>query len=129
MWRFFPRFLLQQRLRDRLIDNAKKGKQNRFTQCPETIFRSPLIGLAYHSSALETAFAKGCPECTEHPFPEWYDPGISLDDLPDAFKGCLVHPADQRACIVAVWPEHFGKVALCEKLLLFFRDRQCSGEF
>ena len=32
---------LQQRLRDRLIDNAKTGKQNHFTQCPEAgIFRS-----------------------------------------------------------------------------------------
>ena len=31
MWRFIPRFLLQQRLRDRLIDIAKTGKQNRFT--------------------------------------------------------------------------------------------------
>ena len=54
-------------------------------------------------------FEKRCPECTQHPFPEWYDPGISLDDFPDAFKGCPVHPADQRACIVAVWSEHFGK--------------------
>ena len=48
MWRFIPRFLLQQRLRDRLIDNAKTGKQNHFTQCPETIFPSPLTGLELH---------------------------------------------------------------------------------
>ena len=54
-------------------------------------------------------FAERCPECTAHPFPEWYDPGTSLDDLPDAFKGCPVHPADQRACIVAVWSELSGK--------------------
>ena len=46
MSRFIPRFLLQQRLRDRLIDNAKRGKQNRFTQCVERFLRSPLIGLA-----------------------------------------------------------------------------------
>ena len=54
-------------------------------------------------------FVERCPECLEHPFPEWFDPGISLNDLPDAFKGCPVHPADQRACIVAVWSEHSGK--------------------
>ena len=41
-------FLLQQRLRDRLIDNAKTGKQNHFTQCPETIFSITLdwLGIA-----------------------------------------------------------------------------------
>ena len=95
MWRFIPRFLLQQRLRDRLIDNARRGTQNRFTQCLETIFTitHDWLGVAL----LEAVFAKRCPECTEHPFPEWYDPGISLNNLPDAFKGCPVQPADQRA--------------------------------
>ena len=47
-------------------------------------------------------FVERCPECTVHPFPDWYDPGISLDDLPDAFKGCPV-------CIIAVWSEQIGK--------------------
>ena len=128
MWRFIPRFLLQQRLRDRLIDNTKKGKQNRFTQCPETIFTITLDWRGVALKCLEVVFAERCPECTAHPFPEWYDPGISLDDLPDAFKG-PVHPADQRACIVAVWSELFWQVVLCEELLLFVRDWQCSGEF
>ena len=109
MWRFIPRFLLQQRLRDRLIDKAKRGTQNRFTQCPQTIFTITLDWLGVALKCLEVVFAKRCLECTEHPFPEWYDPGISLDDLPDAFKGCPVHPADQRACIVAVWSELSGK--------------------
>ena len=108
MWRFIPRFLLQQRLRDRLIDDAKRGKQNRFTQCPETMFTITLDWLGVALECLETVFAERCPG-HEHPFPEWYDPGISLDDLPDAFKGCPVHPADQRACIVAVWSELSGK--------------------
>ena len=109
MWRFVPRFPLQQRLRDRLIENAHTGKQSRFTQCPETIFTITLDWLGVALKCLEAVFAKRCPECTEHPFPEWYDPGISLDDLPDAFKGCPVHPADQRACIVVVWSELSGK--------------------
>ena len=109
MWRFIPRFLLQQRLRDRLIDNAKTGKQNRFTQCPETIFTITLDWLGVALKCVEVVFAERCPECTAHPFPEWYDPGISLDDLPVAIKGCPVHPADQRACIVAVWSEPSGK--------------------
>ena len=109
MWRFIPRFLLQQRLRDRLIDNAKTGKQNRFTQCPETIFSITLDWLGIALKCFEAVFVERCPECLELPFPEWFDPGISLDDLPDAFKGCPVHPADQRACIVAVWSEHSGK--------------------
>ena len=106
---FIPRFLLQQRLRDRLIDNAKTGKQNRFTQCPETIFSITLDWLGIALKCLEAVFVERCSECNEHSFPEWYDPGISLDDLPDAFKGCPVHPADQRACIVAVWSELSGK--------------------
>ena len=110
MWRFIPRFLLQQRLRDRLIDNAKTGKQNHFTQCPETIFSITLDWLGIALKCLEAVFVERCPECLELPFPEWFDPGISLDDLPDAFKGCPVHPADQRACsVVWYW--------------------QCSGEF
>ena len=109
MWRFIPRFLLQQRLRDRLIDNAKTGKQNHFTQCPETNFSITLDWLGTALKCLEAVFVEQCPECLELPFPEWFDPGISLDDLPDAFKCCPVNPADQRACIVAVWSEHSGK--------------------
>ena len=45
-------------------------------------------------------FVERCPECHEHPFPEWFDPGISLDDLPDAFKSCPVHPADVPALLL-----------------------------
>ena len=76
------------------------------------VLRSALITLDWLGVALkclEAVFAERCPECNEHPVPEWYDPGVSLDDLPDAFKGCPVHPADQRACIVAVWSEPSGK--------------------
>ena len=61
MWRFIPHFLLQQRLRDRLIDNAKKGKQNRFTQCPETIFTITLDWLGVALKCLETVFASDAP--------------------------------------------------------------------
>ena len=106
MWRFILRFLLQQRLRDRFIDNVNTKKQNRFTQCSETIFAISLDWLGVALKCLEVMFAKRCPECTANPFPKWYDPGCSLDDLPDAFKGC---PPDKRACIVALWSESFGK--------------------
>ena len=65
------------------------------------------LGIAL--KCLEAVFDEQCTKCLELLFQEWFDPGISLDDLPDAFKGCPVHPADQRACIVAVWSEHSGK--------------------
>ena len=109
----FRAFCCSNVLRDRLIDNAKTGKQDRFTQCPETIFTITLDWLGVALKCLEVVFAERCPKCTAHSFPEWYDPGISLDDLPDAFKGCPVHPADQRACIVAVWSRLSGKSYSC----------------
>ena len=76
---------------------------------PKQFFSITLDWLGIALKCLEAVFVEQCPECLELPFPEWFDPGISLDDLPDAFKGCPVHPADQRACIVAVWSEHSGK--------------------
>ena len=91
MWRFIPR--LQQRLRDRLIDNVNTGKQYRFTQCPETIYTITLDWLGITLKCLEVVFAERCPECTAHPFPEQ----------------TLSKFADQRACVVAVWSEHSGK--------------------
>ena len=62
MWRFIPRFLLHQRLRDRLIDTAKTGKQNRFTECPETIFSITLDWLGISLKCLEVVFVERCPE-------------------------------------------------------------------
>ena len=58
--------------------------------------------------------------CT--PFPVWFDPRISLDDLLDAFTGCLIHPADQRAFIFAVWSEHSGK-------WLFAKNYSCGEKW
>ena len=57
----------------------------------------------------EAVFVERCPECLELPFPEWFDPGI-----------CPVHPADQRACIVAVWSEHSGKWLFAESYSCLF---------
>ena len=91
MKRFLPFFLL-------LIGNVKTRKQNLFTQCPETIFQSHLAGF----ECLEAVFVKQWSLCLVLPFPEWFDPGISFDDLPDSFTGCLIQPEDKRACIVAV---------------------------
>ena len=68
MWRFIPRFLLQQRLRDRLIDNAMKGKQNRFTQCPETIFTITLDWLGVALKCLENV-RKAMPRMHSASFP------------------------------------------------------------
>ena len=70
MWRFIPRFLLQQRLRDRLIDNAKTGKQNRFYAVSRNIFSITLDWLGIALKCLEAVFVEQCPECLELPFPE-----------------------------------------------------------
>ena len=113
MWRFIPRFLLQQRLRDRLIDNAKTGKQNHFTQCPETIFFITLDWLGIALKCLEAVFVEQCPECLELPVPEWFDPEISD-------QTCL-----HCCCLVRA----FWQVALCKELFMFVWYWQCSGVF
>ena len=85
----------------------RQGSRIILHSVPKQFFFLDWLGVAL--KCLEAVFVEQCPECLELPFPEWFDPGISLDDLPDAFTRCPVHPADQRACIVAVWSEHSGK--------------------
>ena len=38
-------------------------------------------------------------------FPPWFQLQLGTDDLPDAFRGCPVHPTQQRAAVITVWDQ------------------------
>ena len=105
-WRFVPRFLISQSLRDRLIDDAKRGKQNYATIMGDTIFTISLDFMAeclyiMTEELMEMLEAETGTRPTS--LPSWFNLGMALDDLPDAYKGCPIDPEHARACAVAIW--------------------------
>ena len=105
-WRFVPRFLISQSLRDRMIDDAKRGAQNFATIMGDTIYT---ISLDFMSECLyiltEELMDVIEMETGTRPssLPSWFALGMSLDDLPDAYKGCPIDPDHAKACAVAIW--------------------------
>jgi len=110
-WRFVPRFLLKQKDRDRIIDDALRGGQNVHTRPEETIFTLSVDWLGEVLSSQSRHIVrehKGLGEETTvedalAALPEWFEPALGVDDLPDAYRGCPIHPDHQRGCIVAFW--------------------------
>jgi len=127
-WRFIPRFLLWQRLKARLIDDAKRGGQNELSKGEETIFTISVDWLGECLSAFIMAIAAahgklGRDALTQEvlgTLPEWFEPLLGLDDLPDAYRGCPVRNEDRRGCIVAFWDEPRQAWRFAESRALLF---------
>ena len=84
--------------KERLIDDGKRGGQNNWSAMHETIYTIGLDlvpTLAHH-------LVQQCKE-TYGDLPGWFQLQLGTDDLPDAFRGCPIHPSQQRAAVVAVW--------------------------
>ena len=83
----------------RLIDDGRRGRQNEWAALHETIYTISVDFVPGVAAAVvdgvEQADAGG-----DH---EWADLLISTADLPDAFRGLPIAPADQRAAVVAIW--------------------------
>ena len=97
-WRPIYRFLLHQGEKERLIDDGRRGGQNDWSAMSETIYTIglDLVPALAHSLAHKTMETYG-------KLPPWFQLQLGTDDLPDAFRGCPIHPAHQRAAVVAVW--------------------------
>ena len=112
-WRFIPRFIIHQKLRDRVIDNAKKGKQNSAASFKETIFTASVdffgevlaAWIAEVAWELQGVSSKEEAQKVLDALPEWFRPIFGLDDMPDAYRGVPLHPDDSNVAIVAVWDE------------------------
>ena len=79
---------------------ANAGGQNSWSAMHETI---NTIGLDL-VPALAHSLVQQSRETYGH-LPEWFQLHLGTDDLPDAFRGCPIHPTQQRAAVVAVWDE------------------------
>ena len=101
-------------LSDRIIDDAKRGKQNKATIPFDTLFTTgaDFLGESLCKASIEVAKAEKMakPSTQEHTsdassaqLPVWYNPGMALEDLPDAYKGCPIYPPHARYCAVPVW--------------------------
>ena len=105
-WRPIHRFLVRQADgKVRLIDDGRRGQQNQFATLAETIYT---IGIDTVPSVAELLVdsvraAQRQDGSAEASLPEWFRLAMGTDDLPDAFRGCPVLPAHQRAAVVTVW--------------------------
>ena len=84
----------------RLIDDGRKGRQNEWASLHETIFTVGIDFIPAVASAVADVL-----DYTAEPEvdTEWSDLLMSTTDLPDAFRGLPIAPADRRAAVVAVW--------------------------
>ena len=99
-WRPMPLFALSQASKDRLIADAKQGEHNEWTVEEERLQVISIDWIAEASSVLlETVQSRG--EDT----PDWYLPGIMLEDMQDAYRQGPVHPDHARANIVCWWDD------------------------
>ena len=100
-----------QRLRERLIDDARRGGQNAQARFAETIyttnvdFLGEVLGTWVREIAWEySGLGPDAPLNTVlSSIPAWFLPVIGIDDLPDAYKGIPLSEADSRAAVVAVY--------------------------
>ena len=115
-WRFIPRFILHQKLKDRLIDDAKRGGQNARAIFRETIFTANIdfVGEVLSAFIAELAWSlcglrtNASTEEVLKALPSWFEPAMGIEDLPDAYRGVPLHPADARMAIVAFWSTEAG---------------------
>ena len=110
-WRPVPRFLhVQPCGKQRLIDDARKGCHNAATGMKETIFT---IGVDMWPAVIRTMVSStlSCHGFGEIPngslalscLPPWFSVVASVMDLPDAYRGCPVHPEHRCFTIVVVF--------------------------
>ena len=123
-WRPLSRFLHQPESgKPRLIDNAKRTQHNEWTALFETIY---CICVDFVPEAIALVFAEvlwmwaglGVDVTREEALrllPDWCDPALGLDDLPDAFRGNPVAPAARRASIVAIFNTELGRWQFSEQ--------------
>ena len=114
-WRPIYRFLIVQGDKSRLIDDGRRGGQNSWSSMSETIYTIsldmvPAIAHRLAQSALRMYGHQTDPTNHTNPttsptLPDWFHLELGTDDLPDAFRGCPIHPDQQRAAVVAVWNE------------------------
>ena len=99
-WRFIPRFVLHQKLKDRLVDDAKRGGQNEMAIFKETIFTANVdfVGEAMAAFIAELTWAhsglrKGASVSEVlNALPRWFEHALGVEDLPDAYRGVPLHP-------------------------------------
>lgn len=101
LWRPLERFLIRQADNKlRVIDNARKTGHNAVTSMCETItttsidFISSVIQDVLQQLAVHTV-----DDLAEVP---WFQPRVGTDDLPDAYRGLPVSPAQQGYSIIAI---------------------------
>ena len=101
-WRPIHRFLISQSDgKQRLIDDGRRGDQNRWASLGETIMCIGIDFIPQVASALQQRV-----QC--HADPDFKDMRFehvqfSVADLPDAFRGLPVRPEDQPATVIAVY--------------------------
>ena len=109
-WRPVPRFLhVQPCGKQRLIDDARKGCHSAATEMTEAIFTIgvdmwPVVARSMASAVLKAQgfgdIADG--SLTLSCLPPWFSLVASVMDLPDAYRGCPVHPDHRCFTIVVV---------------------------
>ena len=83
-----------------MIDDGRRGGQNDWSAMGETIYT---IGLDLVPALAHGLSAKAIG--TYGRLPPWFQLQLGTDDLPDAFRGCPVHPTQQRAAVITVWDQ------------------------
>ena len=100
-WRPIHRFIVRQSDgKARLIDDGKRGGQNQWATLEETIYT---IGIDTVPAMIKMLIDKTAKLYDGMGLPEWFHLQLGTDDLPDAFRGCPINPAQQSAAVVAVW--------------------------
>ncbi|OLP77008.1 hypothetical protein AK812_SmicGene42982 [Symbiodinium microadriaticum] len=115
-WRPVPRFLVTQPCgKQRLIDDAKKGCHNQATAMTETIYTIgvDLLPVVVRNLARRVMQINGFRDTDSvdsalAALPSWFSPTLAVMDLPDAYRGCPVHPDQTGSTVVAVYSEEAG---------------------
>ena len=111
-WRPMPTFLVTQSCgKQRVINDAKAGAQNAWSEMLETIFAISVDFIATAAYVLLDEIRAVWAEVTMDAvladilaaLPHWCSLRISLDDIPDAYNGVPVRPDQARANIIALW--------------------------
>ena len=98
-WRPVPRFLITQASgKQRLIDDAKQGSHNLATDMEETIYTIGIDSLPVYVRRLALVVSHFCGY-----LPEWFLPTACIMDLPEAYRGCPVHPSQRGLTVSATF--------------------------
>ena len=82
------------------------GGQNDCSTLGETIFT---IGIDTVPAMVKLLVDRVRSKHPDTKLPSWFQLQLGTDDLPEAFRGCPIHPDQQRAAAVAIWsPKDHG---------------------